>query len=62
VQTNRENHLCATRLVLHPENPELIHPDDAKHFRFEIGDLVEISTPGGSLKARIRSTPALHLA
>ena len=44
----------ATRLLgLHPENPVLIHPDDARRLHVEMGDLVEISTPGGSLKARI---------
>ncbi|HEY0843802.1 MAG TPA: molybdopterin dinucleotide binding domain-containing protein [Noviherbaspirillum sp.] len=44
----------ATRLLaVHPENPVLIHPDDAARLRLEMGDLVEIATPGGSLKARV---------
>ncbi|HJW23664.1 MAG TPA: molybdopterin dinucleotide binding domain-containing protein [Rhodocyclaceae bacterium] len=44
----------ATRLLgLHPENPVLIHPDDARRLHLEMGDLVEIATPGGSLKARV---------
>ncbi len=44
----------ATRLLaLHPENPVLIHPDDAGRLGLEMGDLAEISTPGGSLTARI---------
>ena len=44
----------ATRLLaIHPENPVLVHPDDAKRLRLDMGDLAEISTPGGSLKARV---------
>jgi tetrathionate reductase subunit A len=44
----------ATRLlVLHPENPVLIHPDDAHRLGLEMGDLAEIITPAGRLKARI---------
>ncbi|MDP2169753.1 MAG: molybdopterin-dependent oxidoreductase [Rhodocyclaceae bacterium] len=44
----------ATRLLgVHPENPVLIHPDDALRLNLAMGDLAEISTPGGSLKARI---------
>jgi tetrathionate reductase subunit A len=44
----------ATRLLaVHPENPVLIHPDDARRLKLEMGDLAEITTPGGSLKARI---------
>lgn len=44
----------ATRLLgLHPENPVLIHPDDARRLHLEMGDLVEIATPGGSLRARV---------
>ena len=44
----------ATRLLaLHPENPVLIHPDDARRLHLEMGDLAEITTPAGSLKARI---------
>ncbi|GAB3537865.1 tetrathionate reductase subunit A [Noviherbaspirillum agri] len=44
----------ATRLLaVHPENPVLIHPDDAKRLKLEMGDLTEITTPGGSLKARV---------
>lgn len=44
----------ATRLLaVHPENPVLIHPDDAARLRLQMGDLVEIATPGGSLKARV---------
>lgn len=44
----------ATRLLaVHPENPVLIHPDDAARLRLTMGDLVEIATPGGSLKARV---------
>ena len=44
----------ATRLLrLHPENPVLIHPDDARRLRLEMGDMAEISTPNGKLNARI---------
>ena len=44
----------ATRLLsLHPENPVLIHPADAQRLGLEMGDLAEISTPTGSLKARV---------
>jgi len=30
-----------------------VKPDDAHRLQVKMGDLVEISTPGGSLKARI---------
>jgi tetrathionate reductase subunit A len=44
----------ATRLLsLHPENPVLIHPADAQRLGLAMGDLAEISTPTGSLKARV---------
>ncbi len=44
----------ATRLLaMHPENPVLIHPDDAARFKLGMGDLVDITTPGGSVRARI---------
>ena len=44
----------ATRLLaVHPENPVLIHPDDAQRLGLAMGDLAEITTPGGSLKARV---------
>ena len=44
----------ATRLLgLHPENPVLIHPDDADRLGVDMGDEVEITTPGGSLRARV---------
>ena len=44
----------ATRLLaIHPENPVLLHPDDAKRLHLEMGDLAEIATPGGRLKARV---------
>jgi tetrathionate reductase subunit A len=44
----------ATRLLaVHPENPVLIHPDDARRLKLEMGDLAEITTPGGTLKARV---------
>jgi len=44
----------ATRLLaLHPENPVLMHPDDAKRLRLAMGDLAEITTPGGSVRARV---------
>jgi tetrathionate reductase subunit A len=44
----------ATRLLsLHPENPVLIHPDDARRLQLDMGDLAVISTPGGSLRARV---------
>jgi tetrathionate reductase subunit A len=44
----------ATRLLaVHPENPVLLHPDDAQPLGLTMGDLVEIATPGGSLKARV---------
>ncbi|MCM2252090.1 MAG: molybdopterin-dependent oxidoreductase, partial [Ramlibacter sp.] len=44
----------ATRLLaIHPENPVLIHPEDAQRLGLAMGDLAEISTPGGSLKARV---------
>ncbi|MFZ2122910.1 MAG: molybdopterin dinucleotide binding domain-containing protein [Rhodoferax sp.] len=44
----------ATRLLgLHPENPVLIHPDDARRLHVKMGDLTLITTPAGSLKARV---------
>jgi tetrathionate reductase subunit A len=44
----------ATRLLgLHPENPVLIHPDDARRLHVKMGDLTLITTPTGSLKARV---------
>ncbi|MDD2845538.1 MAG: molybdopterin-dependent oxidoreductase [Rhodoferax sp.] len=44
----------ATRLLgLHPENPVLIHPDDAARLQVKMGDLTVITTPAGSLKARV---------
>lgn len=44
----------ATKLLsVHPENPVLIHPDDAARLHLQMGDLAEISTPDGSLKARV---------
>lgn len=44
----------ATRLLgLHPENPVLIHPDDAARLHVKMGDLTVITTPSGSLKARV---------
>lgn len=44
----------ATRLLgVHPENPVLIHPDDAGRLDVDMGDLVEIATPGGTLQARV---------
>jgi tetrathionate reductase subunit A len=44
----------ATRLLaVHPENPVLIHPDDAEKLGLAMGDMAEITTPGGSLKARV---------
>lgn len=44
----------ATRLLgLHPENPVLIHPDDAHRLQLKMGDLAVIATPSGSLKARV---------
>ena len=44
----------ATRLLgLHPENPVLIHPDDAQRLQLKMGDLALITTPSGSLKARV---------
>ncbi|MCD6061111.1 MAG: tetrathionate reductase subunit, partial [Moraxellaceae bacterium] len=30
-----------------------LHPDDAKRLHLEMGDLAEIATPGGRLKARV---------
>ena len=50
----------ATRLLgLHPENPVLIHPEDAERLGLAMGDRVEISTPGGSVKARIMVHPGI---
>ena len=50
----------ATRLLaVHPENPVLVHPDDAKRLRLEMGDLAEITTPGGSVRARIMVHPGV---
>ena len=50
----------ATRLLaVHPENPVLIHPDDAKRLRLEMGDLAEIATPNGSVRARIMVHPGV---
>jgi tetrathionate reductase subunit A len=44
----------ATRLLaLHPENPVLVHPDDAQQLGLSMGDCVEIATPGGKLNARV---------
>lgn len=44
----------ATRLLgLHPENPVLIHPEDADRLDLKMGDLTVITTPSGSLKARV---------
>jgi tetrathionate reductase subunit A len=44
----------ATRLLgLHPENPVLIHPEDAQRLHLKMGDLTVITTPTGSLKARV---------
>lgn len=40
-------------LAVHPENPVLIHPDDAQRLKLAMGDLAEITTPGASLKARV---------
>lgn len=46
--------IAATRLLaIHPENPVLLHPDDARRLKVEMGDLAEISTPNGKLRARI---------
>lgn len=43
----------ATRLLgLHPENPVLLHPEDAHRLGLAMGDRVEITTPGGSLVAQ----------
>ena len=43
-----------TRLLqLHPENPVLIHPDDASKLHLQTGDLAEIMTPGRAVKARV---------
>ncbi|WP_265948897.1 molybdopterin dinucleotide binding domain-containing protein [Dechloromonas sp. A34] len=50
----------ATRLLaLHPENPVLIHPDDAQRLHLAMGDLTEITTPAGSLKARVMVHPGI---
>ena len=50
----------ATRLLaVHPENPVLIHPEDAKRLRLEMGDLAEITTPNGSVRARIMVHPGV---
>ena len=50
----------ATRLLaLHPENPVLIHPDDAARLHLAMGDRVEISTPTGSVKARLMVHPGI---
>ncbi len=44
----------ATRLLaVHPENPVLIHPEDAGRLQLAMGDRVELSTPGGSITARV---------
>lgn len=44
----------ATRLLgIHPENPVLIHPDDAQRFHLKMGDLAEVATPSGRLKVRV---------
>jgi len=40
-------------LSLHPENPVLIHPQDAERYGLTLGDLVEINTPAGRLRARV---------
>ncbi len=50
----------ATRLLsFHPENPVVIHPDDARRLNLAMGDLAEIATPGGKLKARIMVHPGI---
>jgi len=44
----------ATRLLrLHPENPVLVHPQDAERLRLQTGDLAEIESPSGKIKARV---------
>jgi tetrathionate reductase subunit A len=50
----------ATRLLaVHPENPVLVHPDDAQDLGIAMGDRVEIATPGGSLMARVMVHPGI---
>ena len=45
--------IAADRLLaIHPENPVLIHPDDAARLGVETGDAVELTTPAGKAKAR----------
>jgi tetrathionate reductase subunit A len=44
----------ATRLLrLHPENPVLVHPQDAERLRLQTGDLAKIETPSGKIEARV---------
>ncbi|MHB1123362.1 MAG: molybdopterin dinucleotide binding domain-containing protein [Ramlibacter sp.] len=50
---------AARLLAVHPENPVLIHPEDAKRLRLEMGDLAEITTPNGSVRARIMVHPGV---
>jgi len=50
----------ATRLLrLHPENPVLMHPDDAARLGLRTGDRAEIRTPGGTLAARVTVHPGV---
>jgi tetrathionate reductase subunit A len=44
----------ATRLLrLHPENPVLVHPEDAARLHLQTGDQAEIKTPAGAITARV---------
>jgi len=50
----------ATRLLaVHPENPVLLHPDDAKRLGLAMGDLAVVATPDGSLRAPVMVHPGI---
>lgn len=46
--------IAADRLLgVHPENPVILHPQDAEAIGVTTGDRVEIRTPGGAVRSRV---------
>jgi tetrathionate reductase subunit A len=50
----QNSYSIATRITgLHPDNPVIVHPDDAARLGLATGDLARIQSPGGSATCRV---------
>lgn len=50
----QNSYSIATRITsLHPDNPVIVHPEDAARLGLATGDLARVQTPGGEARCRV---------